>query len=182
MRTRFRGYAADCTISGYVDLPAARLSDSLERTDLLLVHDARLRSLEGAREIAAGDVTLHRSELLAVQADGPAGDRQKRVRTVRYPLRVQTGPYVILGNLHALPGMPPLRALLTRRTMVPLTSCRVVFRRDGRPVVHRAALVIVNGPLIKAVALTTAGQLESELAAPAGGHRAPSGEAPARAN
>jgi hypothetical protein len=169
MRIDFRGYAGDCTILGQIETDSARLSDALDRADEVVIHDATLHSLAGEQAMYTGEMVLKRDDLFAIEAlTPPPGNDQRRVRMVRHALRARLGPYTCFGELHALPGVPPLRTLLVRRTMIPLTNCLVHFRRGGQDEFRRAPLMIHNGRLIEHVELATAEQLENELAALAG--------------
>jgi hypothetical protein len=165
MRIDFKGYAGDCTIAGQIETNGQRVSDALDQAEEVVVHEATLHSLAGASEMYTGEIVLRRDDLFAVEARGPSGSEQRRVRTVRHALRVELGPYTCFGELHTLPGVQPLRTLLVRRTMVPLTNCLVHFRRGGSDEFRRAPLLIVNGSLIRHVEMATTDQLEHELAA-----------------
>ncbi len=166
MRIDFQGYAGDCTITGQIDTGGQRLSDALDQADEVVIHDAHLHSLAGEQEMSTGELVLRRDDLFAIEAlTPPPTNEQRRVRMVRHALRMQLGPYVVFGEFHALPGAAPLRTLLVRRTMIPLTNCLVHFRRAGRDEFQRARLLIINGHLIEHVELATTEQLENELAA-----------------
>lgn len=166
MRISFQGYAGDCTIGGEIELEGNRLSDALDRADEVVVHDATLNSLADNRQTYAGEMVLRRDDLFAIEGHGGGGgDDQRRVRTVRHALRLRLGPYTCFGELHALPGVAPLRTLLVRRTMVPMTNCLLHFQRDGRDEFRRMPLLIVNGRQIEQVEEATTDQLENELAA-----------------
>lgn len=166
MRISFQGYAGDCTIAGQIELDGMRLSDALDRMDEVVVHEATLHSLADGRQMHAGEMVLRRDDLFAIEGSGgsPANE-QRRVRTVRHVLRVQLGPYTCFGELHTLPGVAPLRTLLVRRTMVPLTNCLLHFVRNGRDEFRRMPLLVVNGRQIEQAEEATAEQLENELAA-----------------
>jgi hypothetical protein len=169
MRIDFRGYAGDCTIAGQIETGGVRLSDALNRSDEIAIHDATLFNLAGAEAVYVGELVLARDDLFAIGVPtAPPGSQQRRVRMVRHGLQARLGPYTCFGELHALPGVPPLRTLLVRRTMIPLTNSQVHFRRGGQDEFHRSPLLILNGRLIDRVELATAVQLENELAPLAG--------------
>jgi hypothetical protein len=165
MRIDFIGYADDCTVAGQIEFDGGRLSDLLARAAELVVHDATLHSLRTGQRIRAGRIVLTSDDLLAVEGRGPSGSEQRRVRTMRHLLRATLGPYVVFGDMHTLPGVEPLRLLLMRRTMVPLTNCAIHFQRAGHDEIARAAVLIVNGALIDRVEAATDQQLENEFAA-----------------
>jgi hypothetical protein len=163
MRVSFQGYAGDCTIGGEIDISGARLSDALDQMDEVAVHDAILTSLGDGRVMHAGELVLRRDDLFAIEGHGgPPADERRRVRTVRHVLRVELGPYTCFGEVHALPGVAPLRTLLVRRTMVPLTNCVVHFRRADRDEVRRMPLLILNGRKIDRAEEATTEELESD--------------------
>ncbi|MDP8905314.1 MAG: hypothetical protein M3N29_08360 [Chloroflexota bacterium] len=145
MQVDFYGYAGDCTISGRLDLTAGRLSEMLERADGIVVHGATLTGLHGEPERRLAQLTLGREDLFAVEATEPPPGGARRIHMVRHLIRLHCGPYTVLGELHALPGAPPLRGMLARRSVVPLTACTVTFARAGRLELRRAPVVIVNG-------------------------------------
>lgn len=180
MRIPFQGYAGDCTVSGEMDLDGSRLSDALDRLDELVVHSARLHSLADGREVDAGEIVLQRDDLFAIEGGGAAGEDQRRVRMVRHMLCLRMGPYTCFGELHTLPGAAPLRTLLVRRTMVPLTGCLLVFRRNGRDEARRLPMLIVNARRIDHVDEATSEQLAEHAALVAkGAAEQPAAERPA---
>lgn len=168
MALNFFAYVGDCTVSGRVNLGGARLSQYLETNEQLVVEDATLHGLRGETTARAGKVTLQRHEIYAAEAlAGAAGDTRnsRRIHTVRHVVRFVSGPYTFVGELHTLPGAQPLRSLMHRRSMVPLTNCAVVFARAGKSEVRRAAVVVVNGALIDIAEPARIDELGSALAA-----------------
>ncbi|HWH36491.1 MAG TPA: hypothetical protein VNT28_01765 [Candidatus Limnocylindrales bacterium] len=163
MRVDFCGYSGDCTIHGQIDLPASRLSDALNREPQLVVHDVVLRSLEQPSEMSAGDQAFDIADLFAVEAPVPAGDEQRRIRTVRELLRVEAGPYVIYGEMHSLPGIGGLRTFHARRGMVPMTQCQAIFERHGRLEVVATPFLLVNSRLVDHVDVATPEQYGEEV-------------------
>jgi hypothetical protein len=165
LEIRLQGYAGDCTVTGRMELEG-RLSDALDRSDEIVLSDASLLSLADGRRIDLPELTLERDDLFAVEGHGsPAGEDQRRVRMVRHLLQLQLGPYTCYGELHSLPGAAPLRALVARRTMVPLTSCVLVFRRGDEDEIRRVPMLVVNGARIDHVEEVTMQQVENEIAA-----------------
>jgi hypothetical protein len=166
MRIRLRGYAGDCTVTGDMDLDGVRLSDALNRLDELVVRDASLESLADGRSLDLPEVALRRDDIFAVEVpDAPPGEGQRRVRMVRHLLQLRMGPYTCVGELHALPGVAPLRTLLVRRTMVPLTNCTLAYERDGRPEIQRMPMLIVNAGHIDHAEEASSEQVVDTLAA-----------------
>jgi hypothetical protein len=164
MRIQFRGYAADCTVNGQLEVSDTRLSDMLSRAEHIAVENAVLDSLDGTRSVPAGLLLLQRDELHAVDAGPGAGDPQRRVRTVRHMLRLNAGPYVIFGEMHARPGADALRFFHTRRGFVPLTDCHVIVRSESGATVDTADVLVVNSELVDALNQTTQADMQAELA------------------
>ena len=169
MLVDFYGYATDCTVSGHIDLGSSRLSEFLERNDEIVVQRATLLGLRGEQPSSVARLTLRRDELFAAEARMPAGaaaaTSERRIHTVRHLVRLVCGPYEFLGELHALPGAPPMRALLNRRSMVPLTGCVAIFDRGGNSEIRRAPVVVANGALIDVAEPARIEDLEPALAA-----------------
>jgi hypothetical protein len=147
-RIQFLGFAGDCTIHGHVDIDGGRLSDALNRSADIVVHDATLRSLDTGQQAAASDVAISMDDLFLVEADAPGGDEQRRIKTVRQLMRVEAGPYVVYGEMHALPGIGALRTFHSRRGLVPLTACHIMFFRGSRLEVIEASFALVNTRLV----------------------------------
>lgn len=147
MQIRFAGYAGDCRISGALDLTASRLTDALNAAEVVVLRDAVLESLDDGRRVALERVEIRRDELYAVEATDPSQDRQRRVHTVRHRVHVQLGPYGVLGELHAHPGVAPLRSLAHRGPMVPLTTATIAYLSGGQLQMHDAGTLLVNSAL-----------------------------------
>ncbi|CAN5606132.1 hypothetical protein BH23CHL7_BH23CHL7_12440 [soil metagenome] len=163
MRVDFDGYSGDCTVHGQIDLPATRLSDALNRDGQVVVHGAWLRSFEQPTELQAGDQAFDVDDLFLIIAPGPAGEEQRRVRTVREAVRVEAGPYVVFGEMHSVPGIGGLRTFHARRGLVALTQCQAFFERAGQLELVAAPFMLVNSRLVDGVELTTHEQFLLEL-------------------
>jgi len=145
MRIELHGYAGDCTFDGSAELPDGRLSDVLNRLERLELSEAVLTSLETGRAVSAGEVPVERGDLVAVHADGPAGEAERRIYMVRHVMRVLAGPYVIFGEFHTLPGIHAVRAFHgSRRGLAPLTGCRVAYAQAGTLKVVQTPFLLVN--------------------------------------
>jgi hypothetical protein len=145
MLIEFIGYAADCTITGQLELETERLSDQLNRDPTYVIYDANLESLDDGRVVTVSRLTLDRRDLLAVAANGPRGPEARRIHTVRHRLQVQLGSYTVLGHLHVMPGAAPLRSVGARRRMVPLTNATIAYVRAGIVEMQDVEALIVNG-------------------------------------
>jgi hypothetical protein len=162
-RIDFMGFAGDCTVKGQIELADGRLSDALNRADGLLVHEAVLSSLEREQVMSAPELPVPLDDLFVVQAAAPAGEQQRRVKTVRELLRIEAGPYVIYGEMHALPGIDAVRTFQSRRGMVPMTRCHILFARAGRVEDIEADFALVNTRLVDEVKRATPDQIHADL-------------------
>ncbi len=161
----FAAYAGDCTITGQLALARDRLSDMLNEASEIVVRDAVLEGLADPRPVHVRELPLQRDDLYLVEATGPRGPQDRRIHTVRHRLRFQVGPYTVLGQLHAMPGVAPLRSPRLRRSMVPLTNATIAFVRGGSLQMHDASALVVNGAHIEWVGSSAPGELEDEATA-----------------
>jgi len=141
---QFVAFTEDCLVSGHIQLDSDRLSDTLNAHEEYQLCDVLVESLEDGRSIHADEVPLDRDELLAVLTDGPRGDPTRRIRTLAHPVTFKAGPYLIRGNLHALPGMEPLASARRRRPMIPLSDASIEYRSSGTTLVSLAGTIVVN--------------------------------------
>lgn len=163
MLVDFTGYAADCIVVGQLDVAGTRVSDALDGKSMLTLRNATLTSLDGGREVFESELQLGRDELYAVEAAGPAGDIARRVRKVRHRLRAEMGPYVVMGQLHVLPGAPPLRGLRGRRMIVPLTHASILVPSDAGLYLREARVLLINVLHIDSVRLMQTDESPWEL-------------------
>jgi|SRR5579884_4033948 len=125
------GFAADCRIYGRLTLTAERLTDLLNGQDPIVLQHVLLESLEDGHLVELPELTVHREDLYAVVGSGPRGSSHRRVRTRPYPVELALGPYLVTGQLHALPGANPVVAMLRRGPFVPLTNAAIAFVQAG---------------------------------------------------
>ncbi len=140
----FVAYTEDCRVTGRVTLEGDRLSDMLNARGDLVLRDVLVESLVDGRSAHADEVPLSRDELIAVHAEQPRGDPARRTRTITYPVAVQSGTYVIRGNLHARPGTEPLASAYRRGPMIPLSNASIEYAVRGVPRRASADAIIVN--------------------------------------
>ncbi len=146
MQIEFTGFAGDCLISGRFDLREKRLTDQLNAAMTVALEDVVLESLDG-HQVTAPTFTIARSELCAVVARGPRGQRVLRVPTEKRRLQAQIGPYVALGRYHGPLGASSLRTFTEREPMVPITDATIAFSVGGILEVIDAPTLIVNREL-----------------------------------
>jgi hypothetical protein len=147
MQIEFRGFSADCLITGNLELTAPRLTDMLNRDATLELTDVELEGLVDGRRIAISQYTLRREELYAVKVTGPRGSRALRIVTVPHRIQAQIGPYNVLGRLNAAPGMDAIATIADRGVMLPLTDATIAYVVGGILEVRDATTVIINREL-----------------------------------
>jgi hypothetical protein len=140
----FEAYAADCRLSGRVDLGDRRLTDALNATYELCLQAARLESLEDGHVVEIPEVTVGRDELCLVVASGTRGDAARRLHTHTTPVEVDLGPYHVAGAVHGTPASDPLGAVAWRAPWVPLTEVVLTYRQGTELVREEIATLLVN--------------------------------------
>jgi hypothetical protein len=130
MQIDFKAYADDYTVGGATVFQGDRLSDFLEGVDELEVERVTVRALEDGREYDLPSAVIQRDELCIVEATGPRGRADRRLRTRAYPMRAVVGPYSVVGYFHALPTADPF-AIVERRRIVALRPVRLTFDIAG---------------------------------------------------
>jgi hypothetical protein len=140
-------YAADCRLSGRVELGDGRLTDLFNANVELRIEDARLESLADGHVVEIPEIVVSLGELCAVVATGPRGDVGRRLRTHASRVTVDLGPYTVEGLVHGTPASDPLGAAVRRAAWLPLTDATVTYRRDPDSVCDRVATLLVNRAL-----------------------------------
>jgi hypothetical protein len=140
----FAAYAEDCRVFGFTRMTGDRLSDMLNNVSEYELTDVMVVRLADGLATQAVDLVVKREELLAVRVSGPRGDPARRSRRRPYPVTLKTGPYIIHGYVHGLPGADPLQQIRRRKPMVPLTESWIEYRSGAQD--HRARVggLIVN--------------------------------------
>lgn len=144
MDIEFMAYAGDCRVAGRIQLSRDRLTDMLNDQPTLHLRDVLLESLHDGRLLELATLELQRDELFAVEALGPRGRAEKRVRTRPHRMQVSLGPYIVMGQLHTLPGADPLNGILRRMPMVPLTTATIGYSVAGQSVMRDVETLVVN--------------------------------------
>jgi hypothetical protein len=138
------GFAADCRIVARLTLIDERLSTMMNAQARFRLFDVTLVSLDDGHEVALPELRIDRDELLAVVASGPRGIRDRRVKTEQVRMQLGLGPYTVLGKLHLPPGRDPVRAVMQRGPMMPLTNATIAFVESGAVRAIDAEALIVN--------------------------------------
>jgi hypothetical protein len=141
-------YAEDCRLSGRLRLDSDRLSDMLNEHDEFLLEGVLAERLPEGGTLLVPELLVRRDELLLVLASGPRGDRTRRTRTLSRALALQSGPYLVSGNVHAAAGIDPLIFFRRRRPMVPLTDATIEYRAAAGPLREYAGTLVVNRDLV----------------------------------
>ena len=140
----FHGFAGDCTIDGRITMFGERLTDFLNGQERFHLHKVQFHSLEDGHPVAMDSISLERDDLLAVVGTGPRGDEKRRVRLAETRMQLSIGPYIILGRLHAKPGLDPIKSVLQREPMIPLTRATMAYSVAGNVVARDVGTLIVN--------------------------------------
>lgn len=143
----FIGYALGRRFIGYVECAGERLTDLLNRTESVVLHEAFVESYEDGTVVNLGDGEVDRSLFYAVETSGGQSEESRRIHTVRHRLQVQIGPYGALGQLHAMPGQMPLPYLTSRGPMIPLSDATIGFVVRGGLTMRDIGTLIVNRDL-----------------------------------
>ena len=140
----FQAFAGDCTIAGKLTMFGDRLTDFLNGQERFRVHHVTFQSLDDGRYVQEDSVSLERDDLLAVVAAGPRGSEKQRVRREESRMQIAIGPYLILGRLHSKPGLDPMKSVLQREPMIPLTGATIAYSVAGSVEAIDVPTIIVN--------------------------------------
>lgn len=150
----FHGFGGDCTIAGRITMFGERLSDFLNGQERFRLHKVEFTSLEDGHVVALDSVSLERDDLLCVVGTGPRGSEKQRVRVAETRMQLSIGPYIVLGRLHTRPGLDPMKSVLQREPMIPMTNATIAYTAAGATVVQDAPTVIVNRLLVEWISAT----------------------------
>ena len=148
-------FAADCRVSGLVEVGDGRVSDLLNDNPAIVFRDAHLDALADGHRVEVPELEVGRDELCAVVATGRRGDPGKRVHTRRVRVEAAVGPYVVRGFAHSSATFDPFIPGLRRVPWVPVTDATVRYESEGRSVVELVGTLIVNRPLATRFAAAT---------------------------
>ena len=140
MAIKIVAYLQDGVLGGVIETPE-HLRDLLEASERLQVTESRWTPLGGGLPTTPGESTIVIDDLaLAAGDEEIAGP----VHAAFHPIRLESGPYLIRGDLATLPGFDPGRAL-TRPTgtFVLLNDVKVSLLADANAgtAIHDRALV-----------------------------------------
>ena len=145
----FIAYAGDCLLQARLELPEGRLTDFLNATESLTLRDVVVQAHDDGHVVYLDRLVVSRREIFAIEARGPRGQTQKRVRTRPSRMEFVLGPYRVLGQLHAAPGADPLSALARRKPLVPLTAATIAYHVGSETKMHDVETLIVNRELVE---------------------------------
>lgn len=140
----FQGFAGDCTITGRITMFGERLTDFLNGQERFRLHHLELKSLDDGHKVPVDSLSIERDDLLAVVGTGPRGSEKQRVHRDEQRMQLSIGPYIILGRLHVAPGQDPMRSVLQREPMIPLTNATVAYSVAGTIIARDIGTIIVN--------------------------------------
>lgn len=140
----FSAYTEDCRLFGRLRFDGDRLTDMLNALDELVLVDVMVESLAGDRTFEASELAVGRDELIAVEASGPRGNPDRRVRVRPFPIGARLGPYQVRGYAHVTPGADPIVAIRRRRPIVPITEATIEYSLAGTLVRRRTSTLLFN--------------------------------------
>lgn len=139
-------YTENAMVLAQVAPDGQRLSDILNSNSHLPIKNAQSISMIGGVEGTAGHgwSSLPTDEILFAMPPEHVSPRQMRIHRKQHRVRINTGPYLIVGNAHVLPGVKLDPFVLRARTrFLALTKARVLSTVN--PAWERAAeVVLVN--------------------------------------
>jgi hypothetical protein len=157
----FVAYGEDCILSARVALAADRLTDLLNTRDAYELRDVVMHRLDGTGSAEVLEVSVPRDEILAVEASGPRGSSERRLRTRGQPVAMRVGPYQVTGRLHGAVGVDPMSALRRRAPMVPLTDAVLEFLIGGEAQRFHVGALVVNRDHVEWVTTATEDDLRA---------------------
>jgi hypothetical protein len=155
----FQGFSGDCRITGRLTLFGDRLSDMLNDQKQYRLSRVTLESLDDGHRVEVETLVLDRADLYVAIATGPRGTGKLRVELDEVRMQVGVGPYVVAGRLHSAPGSDPMKSVMQRKPMVPLTGATIAMNVNGEIQVVDAEAVIVNRELVDWI-VPTAGEAD----------------------
>ena len=142
-------FAGDCRLRGRLPLSGDRLSDLLNTKSEYTLYDVEAESLLDGHAAALDELVVQSDDLYAVEAVGPRGDRGRRIRKRTHRMQLQSGPYLVAGYLHSLPGAEPLASITQRGTFVALTDATLTYRSNGVSVLEDIDTILMNRTLVE---------------------------------
>jgi len=137
-------YTANAMVLGEVDPDGRRLSDILNSNSQLAIRNARSISVINGVEGTEGQgwTSVSTEDILFAMPPEHVSPRQLRIHRRQHRVRIQTGPYVVDGTAHVLPGirLDPY-VLRSRMRFLALTDARASSTTD--PAWERAARVVL---------------------------------------
>jgi hypothetical protein len=141
---RFAAFGAHERLFGWVRLDADRLTDLLNAHEELSLVNVELEHLQYGLVGIVDEVTIHRTNLVAVHASGPRGKATYRRTTRTHPIAVKAGNYRIGGYLHVPPGDDPLGSVHARPPMIPLTDAMIEYWIRGKRQHQSSGTIVFN--------------------------------------
>ena len=149
MAIRLQAYTAEGLLTGAV-AAEGRLVELLASTSPVIVENAVITPFEGPPQVATGWSSVEVDDLMVVVA---TPETVAPVHAAWHILLLDVGPYRVRGELPALPGFDPARALARPTGPFVLLARLTVKLRAGGPagVSDQHALAFVNRYAVDAV-------------------------------
>lgn len=143
----FSAYTEECRLYGRIGLDGERLTDMLNELDEIVLFGVMVQSLTDDRAYEVDEIAVARDDLVVVEATGPRGNPNRRVRVRPHPIGARLGPYLVRGYVHITPGADPLLAVRRKRVMVPLTEATIEYQSGGTQIRRQSSTLIFNREL-----------------------------------
>jgi hypothetical protein len=139
-------YTRSAMVFGLVDPEGRRLSDMLNSNTHLAIRDPRSTSLHGSVDGTEGEgwSPLATDEILLVMPPEHVSPRQLRIHRRQHRVRITTGPYVVVGNAHAPPGVGLEAYSLQKRIKFLAVTQAAVYSTADSAWERMARVVLVN--------------------------------------
>lgn len=157
---QFSAYTEESRLFGHLRLEGERLTDMLNAFDQFVLVDVMVESLTGETAFELASMAVGRDELIAIEATGPRGNAERRVRVRPFPVGVKLGPYLVRGYVHVSPGADPVTAIRRRRPIVPLTDATIEYTCGETRVQRRSSTILFNRHLADWIAPTVDAAIE----------------------
>ncbi len=151
-------YTGSAMLFGLVEPDGRRLSDILNSSSHLSLHDARSTSIIDGVEGTEGEgwTSVPADEILLIMPPEHMSPRQLRVNRRQHRVRIATGPYQVIGNAHLPPGVGLDAYALQKRIRFLAVTKAVVYSTDDTALERMAHVVLVNiGPIAELTEVLT---------------------------
>ena len=139
-------YTTTAMVYGMVEPEGRRMSDILNSSSQLPIRDPRSTSMVNGVPGTDGDgwTSVATEDILVVMPPEHVSPRQLRVNRRQHRVRINTGPYVVIGNAHLPPGVGLDAYALQRRLRFLAVTNAVIYSNVDPALERMAKVVLVN--------------------------------------